>query len=142
MQLLARARLVGLELGRRERLGGGLGCGPRAAGRAAPADRRGLELGGEVVGRALRALTDPRQEQDRGAGKGQQVLAERAVEQPRHDQRARPDAGGGDRGSVAERQVEALALGTREQEREHAAGEQQLSGLDERERAEGADDQE
>jgi hypothetical protein len=94
MQLLAGARLVGLELRRRQRLGGGVGlCGrsgpPR---RAVWVDRRRLTRGirGQVVGRALRALARAREEQDRRARQGEQVLAERALEQPRHDQRARP----------------------------------------------------
>ena len=82
------------------------GAAGGACGSAGSAGR----LGRQVVGRALRALARAREEQDRRAGQRQQVLTERAVEQPRHDQRARPDARGGDHGAVAEGQVEAPAL--------------------------------
>ena len=85
---------------------------------------------GQVVRRPLRALARARQEQDRRAGEREQVLAERAVEQADHDQGARPHSRGRDRAAVAEREVEALALGARVEQREHAAGEQQLRGLD------------
>jgi len=142
MQLLAGARLIGLELGRRQRLGGCLGGRARAAWRAAGPDRRGLVLGRQVVGRALGPLARAREEQDRRARQGQEVLTERPVEQARHDQRAGPDARRGDRGPIPEGQVEAPALGTSEQQPEHSARQQQLSGLDEREWAEGADNQE
>src|SRR5215207_4940770 len=116
MQLLAGVRLVGLELRRRKRLGGGLGRGARPAWRLPPTDRWDLVLGRKVVRRALHALARAREEEDRGTRHGKEVLTERAVEQARHDQRAGPDAGRGDRGSVPEGQVEALALGAREQQ--------------------------
>ena len=48
------------------------------------------------------------------------AAAERAVEQPHHDQQRRPEPGGRDRRAVAERQVEALAERPRAQERQHA----------------------
>ena len=55
------------------------------------------------------------------------------VEQPPDEQQARPRAGGHDHGPVAAGQVERLALRARLDEVEHAGGDEQHGGLDERE---------
>ena len=58
------------------------------------------------------------------------------VEDPPDDQHAGPEAGGGDHASVAAGKMEGAALGALEQEeREHAGGDEQDGGLDERERS-------
>ena len=105
-----RARLGGGDAGR----GGGAGDSRRRrrdadanAGRGAASGLARRLSGRQVVGGLLGALADPGDHQDRGTDERQQVLAERAVEQPHDDQQAGPDAGGGDHRAVAEGQVEA-----------------------------------
>ena len=88
------AAVVGVTLMRMPAAGAASGLARRLSGR-------------QVVGGPLGALADPGDHQDRGTDERQQVLAERAVEQPHDDQQAGPDAGGRDHRAVAERQVEA-----------------------------------
>jgi hypothetical protein len=86
-------------------------------------------------------LAQPGQHQDACARQRQQVLAERPLEQPDEDQDAGPRAGDRNHHTVAERQVEAPALRPRAQQRQHAQRHHDLGRLDERERTEGADQQ-
>ena len=139
-QLLALLRLVGLELGRRQRLGRGSPPGvPGRRARAGAGGRRGA-LGRQVVRRAAW----PARAAPASTRIAAQTSASRFWPSGRSNRRTtistrRPGAGGGDHRAVAEGQVEALAERPRAQQREHAERHEDLGHLDERERAEGAD---
>ena len=110
-------------------------------GSARQPDRVRLVRRRQVVRRALRPLARAGAGEYRGAAQRQHALAERAVEQPDHDQQRGPDPGGEDHRAVAERQVEALAVGPLLEQREHRRPGEHDRQLHERERAERAHDQ-
>ena len=140
------SRAAGRRVAGRRGAGGGGGAG-RANGRGCAGPRRRCVLarqrrlgpvggadaraGVREEGRCAQRDEDPPFDPGRG-GRGSGSRRALLVEDPPDDQQARPQPGRKDHAAVAAGQVERTSLGALEQQREHAGGDEQDRGLDER----------